>query len=100
YRAVVERLCRARDVRSVVDVGCGDWQLGSLVDWTGVAYTGVDVVPPVVEADRARYGREGVRFEAADALRDPLPTADLLLAKDVLQHWPNGDVEAFLARNL
>jgi hypothetical protein len=37
-----------------------------------------------------------VRFVHADATCDALPSADLLLAKDVLQHWSNADITAFL----
>lgn len=100
YREVVARLLGARDVRTVVDVGCGDWQLGSLLDLSGVQYTGVDVVPSVVAANTTRYGRAGVAFAVVDARTGELPPADLLLVKDVLQHWPNDDVWAFLARQL
>jgi SAM-dependent methyltransferase len=100
YREVIENLCRARDVRSVLDIGCGDWQLGSLVDWSQVRYVGVDVVPSVIEANRQRYARPGISFEVADARQGELPDADLLLAKDVLQHWPNGDVATFLDAHL
>jgi SAM-dependent methyltransferase len=100
YRRLVQRLVGARDIRTVVDVGCGDWQLGELLDWSGVHYTGVDVVGPVVESNRRRYAGPGIAFDLADARVATLPVADLLLAKDVLQHWPNDDVEGFLVANL
>lgn len=100
YRAMLARILPATDVRSVVDVGCGDWQLGSLVDWSSVDYLGLDVVPVVVERNRSRFGKPGVRFEVGDARLQPPPAADLLLAKDVLQHWSNADAAAFLRTNL
>lgn len=100
YRAVVERLIGSDDVATVVDVGCGDWQVGSLVDWSPVRYTGVDVVDSVVESDRDRFGSPRVGFVRCDARHDLLPRADLLLAKDVLQHWPTADVQSFLRRSL
>lgn len=100
YRAILGEILPAADIRSVVDVGCGDWQLGSLVDWSPVDYLGLDVVPAVVERNKAEFGRPGVRFELGDARRVAPPVADLLLAKDVLQHWPNADAAAFLDANL
>jgi len=100
YRDVLQRLVRSQDVAAVVDVGCGDWQLGALVDWSTVTYTGLDVVPAVIEANQHRYGQPGVQFELADARHAQLPVADLLLVKDVLQHWPNGDIGAFLHTHL
>lgn len=100
YRHIVERLVVSPEIRSIVDLGCGDWQLGSLVDWHGRRYTGVDVVEDVVAADRDRWGDERTRFTAGDAMTGDVPSGDLLLVKDVLQHWPTSDVERFLRQVL
>jgi SAM-dependent methyltransferase len=86
-----------RGVRSVVDVGFGDWQFSRRVDWRGIRYVGIDVVAPLVERARAKFGAPNVSFRLADA-RDPLPDADLLIVKDVLQHWSNAEIQAFLPR--
>lgn len=100
YRSVLARMLPSTDIRSVVDVGCGDWQLGSLVDWSAVDYLGLDVVPAVVDRNKARFAGPKVRFDLVDARLETPPGADLLLAKDVLQHWSNADVDAFLRTNL
>lgn len=100
YRRIVQRLLASVEIRRVLDVGCGDWQVGSLLDWTGIDYTGVDVVGPVIAADRDRFGAANLRFEVADARTGSLPPADLLLIKDVLQHWPTADVQRFLSETL
>ena len=59
------------------------------------SYTGTDASAVVLENTR-KFWRDGVRFLHADATRDILPPADLLRAKDVLQHWSNADITAFL----
>jgi SAM-dependent methyltransferase len=91
-------MLRAPDVRVVVDVGCGDWEFAQLVDWSMVTYTGLDVVPAVIAENQQRFGAPGVRFDCADINESPLPRADLLLCKDVLQHWPIGLMLDFLSR--
>jgi SAM-dependent methyltransferase len=96
YRRLVRQMLASPEITSVVDVGCGDWQLGSLVDWSGVHYIGIDIVPEVVEENVRRFGARGVEFRVADALNGTLPVGDLLLVKDVLQHWPLADVHPFL----
>ena len=96
YRRIVERLLASPEIRTVVDVGCGDWQVGSLIDWAGVNYTGIDVVAAVIKANQDRFSGPGIRFASADARTTELPAADLLLIKDVLQHWPTADVQRFL----
>jgi hypothetical protein len=65
------------------------------MDWTGIDYTGVDVSAVVLEGTR-QFERPGVRFLHLNAVIDPLPAADLLIVKDVLQHWSNADITAFL----
>ncbi len=57
YRAFVQQFMSRNSVRSVVDLGCGEWQFSRLIDWTGVRYLGVDVVPAVIEKNRPRFRR-------------------------------------------
>jgi SAM-dependent methyltransferase len=78
---------RERNIRSVVDVGCGDWALGRTLDWTGIDYTGVDIVPEVIEMLNATYGSSSVRFLCRDLVADELPCAELCMIKDVLQSF-------------
>lgn len=100
YRAVLDEAIGAADVGSVVDVGCGDWEFSQLVDWSKISYLGLDVVPEVVAANRARFGGNRTRFEVQDVANDPAPPADLLVCKDVLQHWPNDAIHRFVEENL
>jgi len=98
YRRLLKGFFRQRGIRSVVDVGCGDWTSSQLIDWSGIDYLGLDVVPEVVESNRERYARPGIRFDVTDLANDvDLPSADLAICKEVLQHLPNAAVERFLA---
>ena len=54
YRRILEHVLASPDVRSVTDVGCGDWQFSGLVDWQGKAYVGIDVVPELIERNARR----------------------------------------------
>ena len=97
YAAYVQHLIK-HGVRSIVDLGCGDWRFSQYLDLAGRDYLGVDVVPSVVEANTKAYAREGVRFICADVTTFDIPACDLLLCKDVLQHLSNANVSAILAR--
>ena len=97
YRTFLQNFMRDQHIASVVDLGCGDWQFSRHVDWTGIDYTGVDVSSVILGATKA-FARDGIRFLNANAVSDPLPAADLLIAKDVFQHWSNADILAFLPR--
>jgi SAM-dependent methyltransferase len=96
YTRFLQNFLRKNMVKSVVDMGCGDWQFSQFVDWTGIDYQGFDVVSSVIEANRKKFAAPGIRFELAIGDGSDLPFADLLIAKDVLQHWSNDAIKAFL----
>jgi len=100
YRRILTAVVGSRDVATVVDAGCGDWQFSRLVDWSGTRYRGFDIVPEVIERNRLAFGSENVEFVVADVRTEGLPGADLLVCKDVLQHWDVPSIRAFLARHL
>ena len=92
YRAFLEQFIRNNDIRSVVDVGCGDWTFSRFVNFAGVRYQGYDVVESVVERNRTRFGSATVRFDRMPDDLAEVPAADLLIMKDVLQHLPNHEI--------
>ena len=100
YRRVLSAVLRGCDVETVVDAGCGDWQFSRLVDWSATRYRGFDIVPEVIESNRSAYGSENIQFDVADVRTEGLPGADLLVCKDVLQHWDELSIRVFLARHL
>lgn len=75
-----------------MDLGCGDWQFSRLMDWSGVEYCGLEVVPSLVAKLQAEHGAPGRRFALVDPSDPRLPPADLLIAKDVLQHVSNAEI--------
>lgn len=98
WRNFLAGYLRARRIRSVVDLGCGDWQIAKLIDWTGIDYLGIDCVPEVISTNEWCYGTASIRFVLDDITTCSIPPADLVIVKDVLQHWPNDTVAAFLER--
>lgn len=96
YRRYLQRFIDQPDVRHVVDLGCGDWQFSRYIDWSSVDYLGLEVVPELIESNTTAYGASNVRFARSPARFADLPPADLLIAKDVLQHWPSRDISDFL----
>lgn len=98
WREFLTRYMRRNRVRSVLDLGCGDWQSTRLIDWKGISYTGIDVVPRIVADCREKYARPKISFVCADILEAPWPQADLIICKEVLQHWPLEAMRAFRKR--
>ena len=97
YREFLQKFLAVHGIRSVVDLGCGDWRFSCLIDWSGIDYLGIDAVPEVIDRNQREHG-DRVRFECRDASSCELPPADLALVKDVLQHWPNDAIRSFVSR--
>lgn len=98
WREFLRKYMIRNDVRSVLDLGCGDWQSARLTDWTGITYHGIDIVPGVIESCQEKYSAPGITFECADILTCRLPAADLIICKEVLQHWPLHAITRFRKR--
>jgi glycosyltransferase involved in cell wall biosynthesis/SAM-dependent methyltransferase len=97
YRDFLKDFMQNNGIRSVIDLGCGDWKFSRYIDWTDVTYVGIDVVPSVVLKNQQEFGNnDNISFRRFDSL-EKLPPADLLICKDVLQHLPNDTVKAYLA---
>lgn len=96
YVAFLQRFMNEKEVHSVVDIGCGDWQFSRHIDWSGIDYKGYDVVKYVVDRNCALYNRSGVEFIHSNVLEEKLPEADLVICKDVFQHLPNHAVMQLL----
>lgn len=83
-------------IKSVVDCGCGDWQFSRYIDFSGIDYKGFDVASFVIEQNTKVFQRENVNFTLYNGDFTLLPSADLLICKDVLQHLSNAKIQEFL----
>jgi SAM-dependent methyltransferase len=98
YAEVIGRFVESHGLRTIVDLGCGDFSVGRLIASKRVRYIGIDVVDEVVRRNRDRHGAEGVEFVCLDITRDELPPGDLCLVRQVLQHLSNAEILVVLER--
>jgi SAM-dependent methyltransferase len=98
YIETVRRFIADNDIKTVVDIGCGDFVIGREIAHYCEHYIGVDVVPDLIAHLSRHFGSDRVEFRCIDAARDPLPTADLCLVRQVLQHLSNRDIQAIIEK--
>lgn len=96
YIRFVENFIRTHNIASVVDLGCGDWQFSRNIDWNGAHYHGLDIVPAVIAANIDHFSAPGIEFHLYDGDVRNLPAGELLIVKDVLQHWSNAAIAALV----
>jgi len=92
YIAIVRKYIDDHDIRSIVDLGCGDFRVGRQLQRPGLSYVGVDLVPQMIESHQRQFGSDTVRFMVGNIIEDDLPDGQLYLVRQVLQHLSNEQV--------
>jgi SAM-dependent methyltransferase len=96
-RAELPGLLERRDVKSILDVPCGDFYWMARTDLGGRSYTGVEIVPRLIEELSRTYGDNNRRFVCLDLSKEELPYADLILCRDCLVHFSFSAIKRALA---
>jgi SAM-dependent methyltransferase len=96
YCEMVRAFLRGNDIKRVVDLGCGDFGVGSRLKTPGVAYTGVDIVPALIDYNQKHFGSHDVEFHCMNMIDDELPPGDLCLVRQVMQHLSNEQIKKTL----
>lgn len=96
-QAVLSQVIEEFGIRSMLDVACGDfsWMPAMLEQAPqGFKYVGCDIVPALIERNASAFPQ--YEFRVLDFVTDPLPSCDLILCRDALQHLPVADIKKAL----
>jgi SAM-dependent methyltransferase len=97
YKIFLEDFIRQNDIESIVDLGCGDWQFSQFLDFGSATYIGIDASKSVIANNQQSFSRPGVSFANLPKDYNELPSADLLVCKDVLMHLSTKEVQDILS---
>lgn len=86
-----------KNIKTVVDLGCGDFNVGKRISSLFESYTGIDIVDSLVKRNQDKFGSKFISFACKDITSDKLPKADLICIRQVLQHLSNADIQKFLS---
>lgn len=66
----------------------------------GLRYTGFDVVQSLISSNNERFGNESVTFACMNGADEEveLPSADMVIARQVLQHLDNASIHKLLLK--
>lgn len=103
FRYFLQDFLEKAKISKMLDFGCGDWQYMRTVKFPkGMEYTGVDVYDAIIDNHNKIYAQPNVKFfKVSDDFLNELENnvafkANLLVIKDVMQHWPNHVVFNFI----
>jgi SAM-dependent methyltransferase len=77
----------------VVDLGCGDFAVGSRIRPYCGKYIAADVVEGLIAQNKEKYAKDDVEFRVLDIIDDDLPEGDVVFLRQILQHLSNSDIE-------
>ncbi len=83
---------------TVLDLGCGDFNVGKhLVEFTKT-YIGIDIVESLIERNKKLFKAENLEFHCLDISKDELPAADCIILRQVLQHLSNSEIKTIVEK--
>jgi hypothetical protein len=84
-------LLKKYDVKTILDIPCGDFNWMKHVDYNFESYIGGDIVDELIESNKRNFYEYG-SFRVLNVLKDKLPKADLIFCRDCLVHFSYDDI--------
>jgi SAM-dependent methyltransferase len=95
YIDTVSDFIKENNIKTVCEIGCGDFNVtGELLKKVEVNYTGLDVVPSLIEHLTENFSTESIQFSCVDASSPnaKIPQVELCIIRQVLQHLSNENI--------
>src|SRR5271165_51784 len=83
---------------NVVDLGCGDFNVGSQLRDCCAQFVATDVVPELIGRNARVFAHLKVRFSCVDIITDELPTGDVAFLRQVAQHLNNAQISEIISK--
>jgi SAM-dependent methyltransferase len=90
-RESIKKIIKDKNIKSVVDIPCGDFNWMKEIVFNFENYIGGDIVKKAIDLNNEKYSNSRIKFIEFDILNDEIPTGDLLIVRDVIGHFPIED---------
>jgi 2-polyprenyl-3-methyl-5-hydroxy-6-metoxy-1,4-benzoquinol methylase len=81
------------NVKTVLDIPCGDFHWMQNVDYTGITYIGGDIVGEMIVDNNEKYKSPTISFAQMDITSTTLPVVDVIIVRDCLVHLPTDQAQ-------
>ena len=99
YIIFLKKFINDYNIESVIDLGCGDFQIGRMLyDDMNIIYNGYDVYKEVIDYNIKTHPEEKYTFKHFDfySNKENIEEGDLCILKDVLCHWTTPQIYLFM----
>jgi len=85
-----------KKLKSIIDLGCGDFNVGKNIYKYVHKYYAFDIVPELIKTNKKKFNDKKIVFECKNFIDDTLPKADGVIIRQVLQHLDNKSIAKIL----
>lgn len=82
----LETWLKSADIRSILDIPCGDFKWMKKVNLSKINYIGADIVEDLIKDNLEKYQDNNITFKVLNLINDPLPNSDVIIVRDCLVH--------------
>lgn len=82
----------------VCDLGCGDFNVGKELVKYSKNYIAIDIVPALITHNKKELQTDNLKFYALDIAKDELPSGDIAILRQVLQHLSNAEISSVVKK--
>nr|WP_299488331.1 class I SAM-dependent methyltransferase [uncultured Allomuricauda sp.] len=83
---------------TVLDLGCGDFNVGAQLVGHTKRYIALDIVEELINYNKTKFKSSNLEFHCLDIAKDDLPSADCVILRQVLQHVSNAEIKSIVEK--
>jgi 2-polyprenyl-3-methyl-5-hydroxy-6-metoxy-1,4-benzoquinol methylase len=91
-REQLPKLFAAYNIKSVLDLPCGDFNWMKEIDFDEMTYNGADIVRHIIKENQEKYATDNINFHHLDATTAIPEKHDLIICRDLLIHLSNKNI--------
>jgi SAM-dependent methyltransferase len=93
---IVNQVLGKYNIKTILDIPCGDFNWMKKVKLAGIDYIGGDIIDSLIERNDKNFSNASVSFRKINLLESTLPSVDLIFIRDCLVHFSYTDIHKAL----
>ena len=91
-RKYLQKFINANQIKSLLDIPCGDFYWLSKLNLSNIQYIGADIVDEIILDNQNNHTNKNLTFINLDIINGELPMVDLIFVRDCFVHLKNEQI--------